>query len=344
MNEIIQIAAHSWRVLGQMAPYLLFGFLMAGFLSVFISPKFVEKHLGRHGFPQVLKAAAFGVPLPLCSCSVLPVAMSLRQHGAGKGATVSFLASTPQTGVDSIAATWGVLGPLIAFFRVVTALLSGVVSGWLTDTVVPACEEKLKKSDGCSCHNKSGGNRVGRALRYGFITLPRDIGKALLVGILIAGIASALVPADFFAGRLGSGFTAMLVVMLAGIPLYICSIGSIPIALALMGMGLSPGAALVFMVTGPATNAASITTAWKILGKGATIIYLVSVAVIAMGMGFLLDLVWDPSVGAASENGVHMMRMGAWDQGMAIALLCVLLVALGFPSLEKVSNAWKNRK
>ncbi len=180
---ILGIPREAWGVLGEMAPYLLFGFAMAGILSVFIPPETVERQLGKRSLWSVFKATVFGIPLPLCSCSVIPVAASLRKHGATRGATAAFLLSTPQTGVDSIMVTLGLLGPVVAIFRPIVALIAGLAGGSLVAMAdshgadgsgeVEACE------DAC-CASADTQSKPVRAFRYAFITLPEDIGKALL--------------------------------------------------------------------------------------------------------------------------------------------------------------------
>ncbi|HYW78957.1 MAG TPA: permease, partial [Thermoguttaceae bacterium] len=188
----------AWFVLGEMSVYLLFGFLMAGVLSVCISPALVERHLGRGGLWPVLKASLFGVPLPLCSCSVIPVSASIRRHGASRGATTAFLLSTPQTGVDSIAITYALLGPVFAVFRPIAAFATGLFGGYLVQLVDDRDEANPSNSsteNTCAepcCSGTGSRGVVGRALRYGLVTLPRDLGPALLLGVLIAGAMAAL--------------------------------------------------------------------------------------------------------------------------------------------------------
>ena len=310
-----------------MSPFLLFGFLVAGLLSVLVKPETVERHLGGRGFWQVFKAAVFGVPLPLCSCGVIPVAASLRRHGASAGATTSFLISTPQTGVDSIMVTLSLLGPVFAVFRPVVAFLSGILGGVLVNIFgyekgAPAGGHPTCTAECCSGVENHGGGLM-RALRYGFATLPRDIHKALIIGILVAGAISAAVPDDFFAGILGGGILSMLVMMAVGIPVYVCATASVPIAAALMMKGISPGAALVFLMTGPATNAATITTVWKVMGKRIAGVYLATVAASALAAGLILDAIVRGSGSHAMAHS-HWMLPGSAKTICALALLAVL--------------------
>ena len=281
-------------IFADMSPYLLFGFFMAGLLSVLISKDMVERHLGGKGILPVVKASLFGVPLPLCSCSVIPVSMSLNKHGASKGATISFLLSTPQTGIDSIFVTLSLLGPVFAIVRPVAAFLTGVIGGTAVDIFGPYLKtgpaEKTECTDAC-CDKKSKDSKIVRGLRHGFITLPRDIGRAMLIGLLIAAAISAVVPEDFFATFLGPGILTMVIMMLLGIPVYVCATASVPLAAVLIAKGVSPGAALVFLMTGPATNAASLVTIWKTLGARTAVIYLLTVAGCALASGILLDYI-----------------------------------------------------
>ncbi len=321
-----------------MAPYLLFGFFAAGMLSVLISPKTVEDHLGPRGMWSVFKAALFGVPLPLCSCGVIPVAVSLRRHGASKGATTAFLLSTPQTGADSILVTFSLLGPVFAVFRPVAAMLTGLLGGGMVNIAGPEATAEREAAPQCTascCTDGDERNRITRALVYGFVTLPRDLAPALVVGLLIAGAISAVVPDDYFAGALGGGIVAMLVMMLVGIPMYVCSTASVPIAAAMIGTaGVSPGAALAFLIAGPATNAATIATIWRTLGKRTAVIYLLTIALSAIGCGLILDWLFAQTAPYVIEE--HISH-GGKPLGTISAI--VLFVVLGAGMLPERKRA-----
>ena len=321
---LAEIPLNFWAVLGEMAPYLLFGFLVAGVLSVFISPEFVERHLGGRGFWPVVKASAFGVPLPLCSCGVIPVAASIRRHGATRGATTAFLVSTPQTGVDSILVTLSLLGPIFAVFRPVVALASGILGGAIvsaTDKNGAATGPETACHEAC-CSAGPGQSRTRRAVVYGFLTLPRDIGRTLLVGLAVAGLISAIVPKGYFSTIVPPGPWQILVLMLVGIPVYICATASVPVAAGLILAGVSPGAAFALLMTGPATNAATVATIWKVLGKRTCLIYLATMMVAAFVGGLVLDRIMTAQQVQAAMHGGWMP---AWVKTVsAIALLGVL--------------------
>ena len=328
-----------WNTLREMAPYLLFGFLMAGVLSTFVLPETVEKHLGGRGMWPIIKAACVGVPLPLCSCGVIPVAASLRRHGSSRGATAAFLISTPQTGVDSIAVTYGMLGPVFAVFRPIAAFVSGLIGGWIIDAVDArqAPEESRETCDDSCCAPGRRKNRLLSMLQYGFVTLPRDLARPLMIGLLFAGIVSALVPAGFFSEKMGSNFVQMLMMMALGIPLYVCATASVPIAAAMMLKGISPGSALVFLMTGPATNAATIATIWKIMGKRFAAIYLAVIAGTALASGILLDSLF--IFGSFSPGTLSHEMLPDWlHTASAFAVLIMLATTLIRPSAKHLKE------
>jgi len=321
-----QIAIDFWATIAEMSPYLLFGFFVAGVLSILISQRLVERHLGGRGLLPLLKATVFGIPLPLCSCGVIPVSMSLHKHGASKGATVSFLLSTPQTGIDSIFVTYSLLGPVFAIFRPLAALVTGLLGGGLVDIFAqPAAGQSAPApcSDEC-CSEKGVKPRFVTGMKYAFVTLPRDIGKAMLVGLFIAAVIAVIVPDGFFAEKLGTGIGAMLLMMVLGIPLYVCATASVPVAAALILKGLTPGAALVFLMTGPATNAAGLATIWRTMGRRTALLYLLAVAGSALGAGSLLDfLALNINIPVISEH--HHEVLPPWVKHIAAVVLLLLL-------------------
>ncbi len=322
LNEFLKtVAIDFWATVGQMSPYLLFGFAVAGVLKVLIPTSLVQQHLGGKGIWPIIKSSLFGVPLPLCSCGVIPVSMSLRKRGAGKGATVAFLLSTPQTGVDSIFVTLSLLGPVFMVFRPVVALITGIVGGTAVDlfdrkeSVTPEIEEDQDSSE-----NK---NKFLTGFKHAFVVLPRDIGTAMLVGLLIAAIISVAVPDDFFAEKIGTGIGAMILMMLVGIPVYVCATASVPVAVALIAKGLTPGAALVFLMTGPATNAAAFVILWKVLGRKTAIIYILTVVICALASGLLLDGMFS-DLGSQVQHHYHKMGITPLEHISAVILLIIL--------------------
>lgn len=303
MNQFItDFIIGFWGVFASMAPWLLFGFFIAGILSVFVSPEWVERNMGKRNASSVIKTSLLGVPLPLCSCGVIPVSASLRKHGASRGATVAFLISTPQTGVDSIFATYSVMGWVFAIFRPMVAFIGGVLGGLMVNFFEPQedkIQEEIKKQKECadSCcsipKEKQGfWNKIKALLKYGFVTLPSDIAGPMVVGLLLAGLITALVPQDFIPPYMSQGLAPILLMILVATPMYVCATAAVPIAAAFMMKGISPGAALAFMTAGPATNAATIAIVWRVLGTRSVITYVSTVILTAVFSGLLLDQVF----------------------------------------------------
>lgn len=287
MDYISAFINELWVLLLEMAPYLLIGFLFAGILKVFFPKRLIRRYIGKSNFRSVLNASLLGVPMPLCSCGVLPTGISFFKNGASRGSTVSFLVSTPQTGVDSIIATYAMLGLPLAILRPVIALFSGVMGGALTNYLGGSVEasEQLKKNE-----VKENGTRSFREMmRYGFVEMMQDISKWLIIGFLIAAFLSVVIPDDFFIETVTNEYLSMLLILVASIPLYVCATGSIPIAAVLLMKGLSPGAAIVFLMAGPATNAATMAVISNTMGRKTFWLYLLSIIGGALLFGTLIN-------------------------------------------------------
>ncbi len=293
-------------LINEMSPYLLLGFFLAGLMHVYIPSDWYTKYLSAHNFRSVLLAALFGVPLPLCSCGVLPTAMSLRKEGASHGATVSFLIATPQTGVDSIIATYSLMGLPFAIVRPIVAFLTAIGGGWLVNMAVPSNltlkgettepDESNEQPCGCGhCHcgethsHHSFLSKIKEVFSYAFLEMMEDIGKWLVVGLVVAGLITVFVPDTFFAVFKDNSVLSMLLVLTIAIPMYICATGSIPIAVALMMKGLTPGAGLVLLMAGPACNVASILLIGRVLGRRTLITYLATIIAGSIGFGLIID-------------------------------------------------------
>ena len=409
MTLIHDIIAASWDILLEAAPYVLFGFFVAGLLKAYVPASFVARHLGRGHVGPVFKAALFGIPLPLCSCGVIPAAAGLRQQGASKGATTSFLIATPETGVDSMAVTWALLDPVMTVARPFAALLTSVAAGLMVDlfperkrgesevsppvmspsrdpalhdgpTTLPApviapvlhgaagiaapqgaslgpirehaactcsghasvaasaccgTSHSVPAPSGASCgcgsaaHAHSGAGCCGHdapvgqvgggfsgavkrfsgGMRFAFGELVADIGGWLLLGVVLAAVITILIPDDLFSGTFASGIGGILLMMVVGIPLYVCATASTPIAAAFALKGISPGAALVFLLAGPATNVATITVVARMLGRKAAVIYVAVIGVMSVALGLAVNMLY----------GWLGMGVTGWVQGSADA-------------------------
>ena len=334
-------------LLNEMSPYLLLGFLAAGILHTFVPQSIYAKHLAGSDWRSVAKAALFGIPLPLCSCGVLPTAVSLRNNGASRASSTSFLIATPQTGVDSIAATYSLLGLAFAVIRPVAALVTALFGGMLvarverTDVVSHSDDHDCHcdgGDDACCCDDDCGCStapraytfvgKVAEALHYGFIDMMKSIGRWLVIGLVVATLITVCIPDNFFAAFAQYPLLNMIVVLALSIPMYVCATGSIPIALSLMLKGLTPGAALVLLMAGPAANFASVLVINRSFGKRSTVAYLASIIGGAMAFGLLVDYVLPASWFVPSLAGemAHCSHCTSWLNVVCSVVLVALLV------------------
>lgn len=306
MTFVSNWAAQTWNLLVEASPWLLVGFVLAGAVYVLVPMSRVTQHLGRPGLSAVLKASLLGIPLPLCSCSVIPVAASIRKQGASRGAFASFLISTPETGVDSVAISYALLGPLLTIVRPVAAFVTAAVAGLLVDGTAAAESNTTEThSDDSSCDDggapscccaepatkPSAFRKIVTAVRYGLVEMITDLSPWLVLGFLLAGLAATLIPEGFLHDYIGTGLPAMLLMLVVGLPMYVCSTSSTPIAAALIARGLSPGAALVFLMAGPATNVATMVVVSRDLGRRGLLIYLSCIAGVAILFGLAIDAI-----------------------------------------------------
>jgi uncharacterized membrane protein YraQ (UPF0718 family) len=359
MQFINEIAASIWAVYLDTAFWLLLGLIAAGLVKTYIPADAMQRWLGGRGFSAVGRAALFGAPLPLCSCGVLPAALGLRRAGASKEATVSFLISTPETSIDSVAVTYALMGPLMAVYRPIAALVSALLTG-LTVALVNkddeasisvgaesmsgcdkqasaaantgCCASSAPTSAGNCCETADAANtsshqsRLSQALRFAGGELLDDISHWLVLGIVVAGVMMSLIPPGWLA-QWGGGLSAMLVMLLVGIPMYICATASTPIAAGLLLAGVSPGAVLVFLLVGPATNIAGLIVVRQELGGRVTLIYLSGIALLSVLMGLLLEwlLQFTQLSVDVGMSGAHAV-LPAWLSYFSAILLLLLVV------------------
>jgi len=323
-------------MLNEMSPYLLLGFLIAGMLHAFVPSSIYSRYLSGTGWRSVVTAALFGIPLPLCSCGVLPTAVALRRSGASRAASTSFLIATPQTGVDSIAATYSMMGLPFAVLRPVAALVTALCGG----LAVGRLERRGALPDVTTADDDGSyefsevphglWNKVMEALRYGLWEMMQNIGKWLLLGLVVATLITVLLPDDFFTTWARWPLLNMVVIVAVAVPMYICATGSIPIAAALMLKGMSPGCALVLLMAGPAANVASMLVIGRAFGRKATAAYLASIVLGAIGFGVVVDYV--PGLREVFVDAMphHLMShtMGvSWLNTVCSVLLVTLVVA-----------------
>ena len=318
-------------MLNEMSPYILLGFFIAGVMHAFIPQQTFARHLSGTGWKSVVKSAIIGIPLPLCSCGVLPTAIAMRRNGASKAASTSFLISTPQTGVDSIAATWSLLGPAFALLRPLAALITAVLGGIAVGKSETRTEEKsCRMEDTASNETETITRKCLDALRYGFIDLVGSIGGWLVTGLIIAALITVYVPADFFSVLGSKPFLSMIAVLVIAVPMYVCATGSIPIALSLVLKGLSPGTAFVLLMAGPAANFASFTLISREMGRKSAIVYLISIITGAIAFGLTIDYLLPAEwfrIGNSYTIAGHCHVVGLFPSVCSAILVILLAVA-----------------
>jgi len=316
-----------YRLMSEMAPYLLLGFLFAGLLKGFFPADRVVRFMGRRNFRSVFNAAVLGVPMPLCSCGVIPTAISFFRNGASRGATTSFLISTPQTGVDSILATYAMLGLPFAVIRPVVAFITGIIGGMANNLFVKGQEEVQGYKTVVGGEHLTFVQKIKQILTYGFGELLEDILKWLLIGLAAAAFLSLVIPDSFFSQYVGNQWIEMLVVLAAAAPMYICATGSIPLAAVLLMKGMSPGAALVLLMAGPATNIATMMVISKTMGKKTFFVYLGSIIGGALLSGFMVNTFMPADWFMVSHMHHHShSEAGSWINLVTTVLLVSLML------------------
>lgn len=361
MEFLSEWAHEFWLILFESGAWLLVGFAAAGLAHAVMPMGWVRRQLGGRGVAPVFKAALLGVPLPLCSCSVIPAAAMVRKQGASRGATASFAISTPETGAETIAFTWGLLGPILAIARPIGALLTAFLAGVTINAIDGQDDDTSATSDatkhGSCCHSAappvsscctpalltptvgdscchgeasskqrdSIGARLVDAVRYGFLRMPEDLALWLLLGLALSALIGALIPPDWIGDTIGTGLGPMLLMLVVGIPVYVCASASTPVAASLVVKGLSPGAAIVFLLAGPATNMATISWVLKDLGVKALAVYLSSIAIVAVGAGLVIDAI-GPDMASVIPMAHEHGDQAAWKLAAGGALALLLLV------------------
>jgi hypothetical protein len=337
MKLILEVLLEAWHLLLDASIYIILGLIIAGLLKSYLSAAFVARHLGRGRFLPVLKAALLGIPIPLCSCGVMPAAAALKKQGASNGASIAFLISTPESGVDSITVSYALLDPLLTVARPVAAFISALAAGFLESLFGPPPSPPVAIPITQVAHTCSPDGAVDPAqgsswrlwsgtktgLRYAFGELWSDLAGWFAFGLLLSGLITVLIPDDLIAGYLGGGPVAMLIMLAVGIPIYICASASTPIAASLILKGVSPGAALVFLLAGPATNIASLSMLTGLLGRNGTLRYLFSLAVSSFLCGLLLDQIytWSGLSAKAVIGQAAEIVPFAWQLGAALLLV-----------------------
>lgn len=342
MNLLYQIIEAFWNIVTESAIWLLIGFTIGGIIKKYIPKNFIRTHLAKNDFLSIVKASCIGIPIPLCSCSIIPVSKSIYSNGASKGATAAFMISTPEIGIDSFLLTNGLLGTPIAILRTICAFLTALISGSIVNRVSKDSKEPTEAPHSASCcvNNKltivqteEGILPTHSFLYYSFRELPEKLSTPLLIGFFVSAMISVLLPADIIPQYVSDPFAQIILVLLLSIPLYICASSSTPIAATLLLKGLSPGAALVFLLAGPATNTSTILAAKQMFGKRGAYAYLLSIFLVTLTIGILANLFLKDILIVSSHLHDHTHNTShALHTLMGIILLALLIT----PKFKKI--------
>ncbi len=338
-----------WHYMLLSAPFLMLGMIISGFIHVFISTDRIKKAMGGKGLSGILKSSILGIPLPLCSCAVIPTAATLKKNGASNSATSAFLISTPESGVDSIAMTYGMMDLPMTIIRPVAAFLSAFTAGVLQmffnkDEIVVDQEQK-------SCCSKSGNKslkdkptlltKIKAMFRFALIELMDDFAFWLSLGLVAGAIIGFVVPDNFFDGL--NGITGRIAILAIGVPLYICASATTPIAASLVMKGMSPGMALMILLVGPATNISNILVIGKYIGKKGVVINVIAIVVVALIMSFVTDYIyqsfsWPIDFKVSAHEHEHY---SLFDKGVTVLFILLLLRSLLLKEIPKLYRKTK---
>ncbi len=313
MEYLKDFLSNIYILLSAMSFFILVGLILAGILKQIIPDNFVSKHLGKSSFLSVIKATIFGIPLPVCSCSVIPLAKSLQKEGASKGAVQSFLVSTPITGVDSIMATYSFFGWFFTIYRVVTSIIIAIVVGLIENLFNSNIKEPKAKfslnrlnqniaaknitfntksscsSSCCATIKKKDRFSIKKVFDYAFNVLFKDIAKSLLIGVIIGALFTTFLPKDILSTLYENRLLTYILVIVISMPLYVCATSSLPIAAAFLLSGMSPGGAFIFLSAGPATNSVTMGVVASMFGKRSLVVYILTIGLLSIFFGYLLD-------------------------------------------------------
>jgi uncharacterized membrane protein YraQ (UPF0718 family) len=325
-------AIETWQMVALSAPWLLIGLFIAGLIKHFLPEKMIANHLSKRGPLSVLKSTLFGIPLPLCSCSVNPVALSLRKKGASNGATASVFVSTPEIGVDSFLMSFSLLGGLITMFRVFSAFISANLVGIFIDLLDKTEPTELTRSANKNCcqhkdiPSETKANWFLSAFNYAYIVLLKDIGKLLLIGYLCGGLITVIIPDNFFSELNLSELESMFAILLISLPMYVCATSSTPLAASLLMKGFNPGAILVFLLAGPASNITTMLAIKQELGFKSLLVYIFVISTVSVSAGIVLNRILGTAVQQiplSSFTHAHALPLLAQISGGILALLLI---------------------
>jgi hypothetical protein len=362
LTTLISFLNNFWELTSAMSFYMLLGLFIAGIIKQLIPDNFVSSHLGKNSITSVIKATILGIPLPVCSCSVVPLAKSLEKEGASKGAVQSFLISTPITGVDSIMATYSFFGAIFTIYRVITSIIIAIIAGILQNLIKDSPQIKKKEEENnklqikvksccsndeihpkihkevksCCSSNKKEKFSIKKVFEYAYITLFKDIAKALFIGLLIGASFTTFLPKDLLNIVFENHILTYAMILVISLPMYVCATSSLPIVASLMLSGMSGGAGFIFLSAGPATNSVTMGVVTQMFGKKSLFIYLGVISVLSIAFGMILDI-FLPNISILSINnhGEHLNPLNIIPSILMLGLIAYFIIKPIFKKEKK---------
>ena len=328
MNFILDFISYFWNLSTMIGLYVLIGLIFVGIVHLYVSESWIQKHLGHNSRYGVLKGALYGIPLPLCSCGVIPLATSLRQKGASKKSVTSFFITTPMTGIDSIIATYGVFGLPMAILRVISSFISGIVAGTFVKEADEQNDNEETKSCCSSCSSsqkqQSKKSLFQEASNYALNEVFADIAKPMFYGLILAALFMMMIPQNSVSFLNDNILIAYFLVFLLSLPLYVCSISAIPIALSMLSIGVNPGVAFIFLAAAPATNIITAGIIKKILGNDVLIVYLLSIVLTTLSFALMIDFIFPQEWFSNISSSIEGEDKSILDLAGAVIFLAML--------------------
>lgn len=342
ISFVEKIVVTFWNLINLSSSWLLLGFALAAFINGFLKLELIQKYFSKPGLKSVFLSSIFGIPLPLCSCSVIPFATMLRSKGASKGAVSSFLVSTPEIGVDSFMLSYGLLGSFVSFVRLIVAFFTAMITGFFVDmfddnkafkeidtqhehSCCKAEDSREQISEKGCCDN---GSSLFGGMLATFNKLFRELSSTLLFGFFISALLMLILPENFFRDFGFNGFWGLIVMLIASLPMYVCAASSTPLAAVLLAKGVSVGGVLIFLFAGPVTNIITLSIIRKLLGTRVLVIFLFSVVTsslfFAMGVDFLIESkIFELNLNF-TETHLHSHQASLFDNIMSIILIILM--------------------
>lgn len=291
-----------FNTLLESAPYIVLGFIIAGILKFWVPADVLHKHLGRKSQTALIKSVGIGSILPLCSCGTIPLGIGLYRSGAAIGNILAFMTSTPILSPVLVALSLSLLGAKLTATFVFVAVMGSYSIGLIgnrllvNDTNADQDEHRENKYERVLHSEEHLTSKIFQTVKWSFFNLGADVSVDVTIGLGIAALLLTFLPMEWISSWLGQqDFYTLLYVILLGIPVYACSIPSVPVVQGLLLLGATPGAAVAYLIAGPATNLGELNAIRRSMGIKPAIYYTIALIVLALAAGLFTDQIVFPN-------------------------------------------------